>query len=53
MGFTTVAGIAIGAKEQIIDNMHIIGGKAAVVTIGGIAGSIACSYIVYRKFFKQ
>jgi hypothetical protein len=46
-------GIAVGANEQIVDNMHVIGGKAAVVTIGGIAGSIACSYMVYRRFFKQ
>ncbi|WP_430813224.1 LysO family transporter [Carboxylicivirga sp. RSCT41] len=46
-------GIAIGANEQIIENMHVIGGKAVVVTIGGIAGSIACSYMVYRRFFKQ
>lgn len=45
-------GIAIGANEQIIDNMHVIGSKAVVVTLGGIAGSIACSYLVYRRFFK-
>ncbi|MBK3516906.1 LysO family transporter [Carboxylicivirga marina] len=45
-------GISIGANQQVIDNIHVIGGKAVVLTFGGIAGSIALSYIVYRQFFK-
>jgi len=45
-------GISIGANQQVIDNIHVIGGKAMVLTLGGIAGSIACSYLVYRKYFK-
>ncbi|MBR8535945.1 LysO family transporter [Carboxylicivirga mesophila] len=45
-------GIAIGANQQVIENIHVIGTKAMVLTFGGIAGSIACSYFVYRKFFK-
>jgi len=46
-------GISIGANEQVINNIHVIGGKALVLTFGGIAGSIACSYVVYLKYFKR
>ncbi|SFF47516.1 LysO family transporter [Sunxiuqinia elliptica] len=46
-------GIAIGANQQVVDNIHIIGGKAIVLTLGGVLGSIACSYVVYLKYFKR
>lgn len=45
-------GIAIGANQEVIDSIHIIGWKAMILTLGGISGSIACSYVVYYKFFK-
>ncbi len=46
-------GISIGTNEQVINNIHVIGSKALVITVGGIAGSIACSYLVYLKFFRR
>lgn len=46
-------GMSIGANQDIIQNIHIIGGKALLLSVGGIIGSIACSYIVYLKFFKK
>ncbi|NLR94330.1 MULTISPECIES: LysO family transporter [Flammeovirga] len=46
-------GISIGANQEVIESIHIIGWKAFILTIGGIAGSIACSYLVYLKFFKS
>lgn len=45
-------GISIGANQEVINSIHIIGWKAMILTIGGISGSIACSSIVYYKFFK-
>ncbi len=46
-------GISIGANENIVQNIHIIGGKAFLLSVGGVVGSIVCSYIVYLKFFKS
>ncbi len=46
-------GVSIGANQEIVQNIHIIGWKALLLSVGGIAGSIACSYIVYLKFFKS
>lgn len=46
-------GISVGRNQEIINNIQLIGWKALVLTIGGIVGSIACSYLVYRRFFNK
>ncbi len=46
-------GITVGVNKEIVENIHVIGGKALLLAGGGIVGSIACSYFVYHKYFKK
>jgi uncharacterized membrane protein YbjE (DUF340 family) len=46
-------GVGVGANKMIISNLSKIGINALVLTIGAVAGSIALSVPVYKKFFKN
>ncbi len=46
-------GISVGNNPDIVQNIHLIGGDAFVLGIGAMAGSLACSYFVYVKYFKK
>ncbi|NLF43750.1 MAG: lysine exporter LysO family protein [Bacteroidales bacterium] len=46
-------GIAIGANPQIMNNLHSLGLKALLITIGAVAGSITLAWLTYRLFFKN
>jgi len=46
-------GLSVGANETIISNIHTIGVRALVLTVGAIVGSVIVSYIVSRLFFRD
>ena len=39
-------GISIGKNREIVDGLASLGGKALILTIGGMAGSIFCVCLV-------
>lgn len=45
-------GIAIGANEVIMKNLHLLGLKALAITIGGIMGSVLLAWLFYHLWFK-
>jgi uncharacterized membrane protein YbjE (DUF340 family) len=46
-------GFAVGQNELITSNLHKIGLKSLVLSIGTVLGSSVMSMIVYRKYFRQ
>ena len=48
-----VLGISVGLNETVVGTIHIIGIKALILTLGAVAGSIACCCLVWRLFFTQ
>lgn len=46
-------GLSIGFNDEIISNISNIGIDALLLTIGGILGSSAFSYLVYKSFYKK
>lgn len=44
-------GVAVGCRRDILDNLHTIGLQALVITAGGLAGTLVCARLVYRRFF--
>ncbi|MEH0153517.1 LysO family transporter [Limibacter armeniacum] len=51
-GLLFFLGIAVGNNSEVVTNLHLIGGKALVLTLGSVLGSILFSYFVYLKFFR-
>lgn len=45
-------GIAVGANQQIMSNLSVIGLQAGMLSIGGVLGSVVCAWAVYR-FYKK
>lgn len=45
-------GVAIGVNELIVKNMHILGLRAFVLSLGGVMGSVFLSWIAYSLWFK-
>ena len=45
-------GVAIGVNELIVKNMHILGLRAFVLSLGGVMGSVFLSWIAYNLWFK-
>ena len=48
-----VLGISVGLNETVVSTIHIIGIQAMVLTLGAVAGSITCCWLVWRLFFAQ
>lgn len=46
-------GISVGKNEMILNNLSSIGVQALIITAGAVAGSIAMTTIIYKKFFKE
>jgi Kef-type K+ transport system membrane component KefB len=44
-------GFAVGQNELITSNLHKIGLKSLVLSIGTVVGSSLMSMLVYRKYF--
>ena len=45
-------GISVGGNTTLMANLPKLGGAAVVLTVGAIAGSIACVLCI-RRFFRQ
>lgn len=46
-------GITVGQNKTIIQNFHLIGLKALLITLASIAGSIVLSALVFHFFFRH
>lgn len=46
-------GISIGLNKDFIQNIHLIGFKALIITLFSILGSIILALFIYRIYFKQ
>ena len=43
-------GVAVGGNEELIRNLPLLGGKALLLTLAGVAGSLACVAVIRRWF---
>ncbi len=50
--FLFLLGISIGVNDEVMKQMDRLGFNAAVISIAGMIGSAAVSYLVYTFFFK-
>lgn len=48
-----ILGLSVGSNEGIITNLYEYGSQAMVLALFGLCGSIMCSGIVYKMFFKK
>lgn len=46
-------GIAVGANDELMRNLPTLGGQALLLTVAGMAGSIAGAVLLSRFFFKK
>lgn len=46
-------GVVIGTNPQIMENLHTLGLKALLITLGGVMGSITLAWGTYALFFKK
>ena len=43
-------GVAVGGNEELMRNLPLLGGKALLLTLAGVAGSLACVAVIRRWF---
>ena len=43
-------GVAVGGNEELMNNLPLLGGKALLLTLAGVAGSLACVAVIRRWF---
>lgn len=46
-------GIEVGGDERIIKGIHTLGIEAFVLTLGGLAGSVFCAWMLWRYIAKK
>jgi uncharacterized membrane protein YbjE (DUF340 family) len=46
-------GVAIGANQVIIKNLHLLGFKALAIALGGVTGSVVVAWIGYKIWFNK
>ncbi|PWJ43126.1 LysO family transporter [Sediminitomix flava] len=46
-------GVSVGTNEEVLNNLTDLGGQALLLTLGGIGGSIFCSYFIYKLFYLK
>lgn len=46
-------GIAVGANENIMNNLHTIGLKALIIAVSGVLGSAIAASIIYKKMYNK
>lgn len=46
-------GREVGQNPKIVDNLDTLGLQAILITLAGVAGSVLCSWFVYRLFFRK
>ncbi len=45
-------GVSLGRNKTVLSNLSVFGLQAAVITVGGILGSIILSFLTYKYFFQ-
>ena len=43
-------GVAVGGNRELMNNLPLLGGKALLLTLAGVAGSLACVAVIRRWF---
>lgn len=46
-------GLTVGQNETIINNFHLIGVKALLITLASVAGSVSLAALVFHFFFRH
>lgn len=46
-------GLSVGTNGQIMDNLGTIGLDALLITLGAVAGSVFCAWMVYKFYFSK
>ena len=46
-------GYSLGGNQSILRNLSLFGIQAALLTFGGVVGSVLLSSLVYRHFFRE
>lgn len=46
-------GLAIGTNDQLMAELPVLGGRALMLSIGGIAGSVLLSVLAWRFIFQK
>ena len=45
-------GVAVGGNETLMTNLPVLGGKALILTVACVAGSLIC-IVAVRRFFPD
>lgn len=45
-------GVAVGGNEAILGSLDTIGLQALLLSVGGVGGSVVCTWVVYRFFWS-
>lgn len=43
-------GVAVGGNQTLMRDLPVLGGKALILTLAGVAGSLACVAVIRRWF---
>ena len=46
-------GISVGINEKIINSFPLIGFRAIILTMSGIAGSVILAWVLYLSLFRK
>ncbi len=46
-------GLTVGQNRTIVENFHLIGVKALVITLASVAGSVILAAVAYRLLFQK
>lgn len=46
-------GLTVGQNRTIVENFHLIGVKALLITLAAVAGSVVLAAIAYRFLFQK
>lgn len=46
-------GLSVGTNEQVVNNFGIIGLKAVLLTLSGVACSVLLSFLLYFMMFRD
>lgn len=48
-----VMGVEIGGNDEVVRNLHILGGEALLIALAAVAGSLLLAKVVYCLFFAR
>ena len=46
-------GLSLGMNKTVLNNLSRVGIQSALISAGGVSGSVFVSFFVYKYFFKE